>query len=177
MKIVRGIALGMAALALVVVSAAPGLADSNAASTPKTVGDFLAAYARALNIELPASASSDAVVATLRASSVKLDANIDPAKALTQADVVKIGSANGVHVTTQNPAKGFSAAEIDQFFISYGPVLAQTSSAASTSVAGLSAGSERFGSKEHHRPNKGKGKMKGKGHQSPDEPDDHDDHI
>ena len=174
MKSFRGIALGMAVLALVVVFVAPAWADPVTA-TPKTVGDFLAAYARVLNIELPADAGTDAVIATLRASGVRLDGKIDPAKPLTQGDVVKIGTENGVRVTSRNPVKPFTTEEIDQFFISYGPTLAHANEATSRTAA-VSTGDKggRYDAREHHRNNKGKGKMKGKGHLSPDEPDDHD---
>ena len=75
MKIVRGFTLGLAALAMVFLMTPSG-AYANAATRP-TVGDFLTSYAKALNIELPASASADALVTSLRASGVKLDAKVD----------------------------------------------------------------------------------------------------
>jgi len=171
MKSVRGIALGVAALALIVVLMAPA-ANSLAAGAPKTVGDFLTAYARALNIELPANAAPEAVIETLRASGVKLDAKIDTTRILTQGEVVKIGSSNGIHITTQSAAKPFTAIEMNQFFTSYGPSLAQASST-STLVAGQGTRDARENTRNPYR---GKGKGKHKGHNSPDEPDDHDDH-
>ena len=173
MKSVRGIALGVAALALIVVLMAPA-ANSVAADAPKTVGEFLTAYARALNIELPANVAPEAVVETLRASGVKLDAKIDTNQALTQGVVVKIGTANGIHITTQNAAKPFTATELNQFFTSYGPVLAQASSGSSTLFAG--AGSARDPRENTRNPFKGTGKGKHKGHKSPDHPGHNDDH-
>lgn len=178
MKSLRGIVLGMAVLALILVSAAPVWA-ANDAGTPKTVGDFLAAYARAMNIELPADASTETVIAALRASGVKLDSSIDAAKGLTQADVVKIGNANGVRVTTRTPAKSFTAAEVDQFFVTYGPVLASSSgipTRVSAATGGGDGGVSRRDPREATR-RKGKGKAgKAKKHHSPHEPNDHDDH-
>lgn len=174
MKSLRGIVLGMAVLALILVSAAPVWA-ANDAGTPKTVGDFLASYARAMNIELPADASADTVIAALRASGVKLDSKVDGAKTLTQADVVKIGNANGVRVTTRTPAKSFTSVEIDQFFVTYGPVLAHTSGIPTRVSAAMSGeGAPRRDPREATR-RKGKGKGKGKKHRSPTEPNDHDD--
>ena len=52
MKIVRGFALGLAVLAMVILSGAYAVA-----SNPATVGDFLSAYAKALKIEMPANTS------------------------------------------------------------------------------------------------------------------------
>ena len=118
MRIVRSFAIGLAVLALVATSGA-------FASNPVTVGDFLSAYARALNIELPANAGTDTVVAALKASGVKLD-TVDPAKALTQGDVVRIGKANGLRLSTRNADSAFSLVEMNQFFTSYGNTLART---------------------------------------------------
>jgi hypothetical protein len=174
MKSVRGIALGVAALALIVVLMAPA-ANSVAAGAPKTVGDFLTAYARALNIELPANAAPEAVVETLRATGVKLDAKIDTNAPLTQGDVVKIGRANGIHITTQTASKPFTAEEMNQFFTSYSATIAQAN-ASSTLVAGQALGGRRDARENTRNPYRGKGKGKHKGHNSPDEPDDHDDH-
>src|SRR5436309_8587748 len=134
MKIVRGFALGLAALAMVFLMTPSG-AYANAATQP-TVGDFLTSYAKALNIELPASAGADALVSSLRASGVKLDANIDLAKALTQGDVVRIGKANGLRLTTRNPETPFTVAEISQFFTAYGPILSQPAGAGNGSKIG-----------------------------------------
>ena len=176
MKSLRGIVLGMTVVGLILVSAVPVWA-ANEAGTPKTVGDFLASYARAMNIELPANASSETVIAALRASGVKLDSKIDGAKELTQADVVKVGNANGVRVTTRTPSKSFTSAEVDQFFVTYGPVLAQSSGIPTRVSAASAGGAARRDAREAtRRKGKGKGK-KGKKHKSPSEPDDHDDHA
>ena len=165
MKMIRGFALGLAALAIVFLMTPSG-AFADAAAHP-TVGDFLTAYAKALNIELPASAGADALVASLRASGVKLDANIDPAKTLTQGDVVRIGKANGLRLTTRNPESQFTAAEIAQFFTSYGPTLAQP--AGSDSGSRFAASDNPPGDPAGHA-NTDKGKKKGRPFQSPTEP-------
>src|SRR5436309_6610716 len=169
MKIVRGFALGLAALAMVFLMTPSG-AYANAATQP-TVGDFLTAYARALNIELPASTGADALVPSLRASGVKLDANIDLAKTLTQGDVVRIGKANGLRLTTRNPEAPFTAAEIAQFFTAYGPSLAQPagSTGSDSRFAADGSGSLPPGDPANHA-NTDKGKKKGRPFHSPTEP-------
>jgi len=158
MKIVRGFALGMATLAVVFFAAGGAYAD-----TPVTVGDFLGAYAKAMNIQLPANADSDAVVAALKASGVKLDAGLDTAKALTQGDVVRVAKANGLRMTTRNPESAFTLSEMDQFFTSYGATLTQGNDrvAASDNPPGDPA----------NNANTTKGKKKGRPFQSPTEPE------
>jgi hypothetical protein len=122
MKSVRGFALGLAALAVMALMMIPSGAIANVGDrgATVTVGDFLQSYAKALKIELPANAGNDTVVAALKASGVKLDADIDPAKPLTQGEVVKIGKANGLRLTTNKPEAAFTPEEVDQFFTSYG---------------------------------------------------------
>ena len=163
MKIVRGFALGLAALAMVILSGAYAVA-----SNPTTVGDFLAAYAKALKIEMPTNTSGDALVSTLRASGVKLDAKVDVTKALTQADVVKIGKANGLRLTTNRPEAAFTTEEIGQFFTSYGLTLG--SAPAAGDDARYAASDNPPGDPAGHA-NTSKGKKKGRPFQSPTEPD------
>jgi hypothetical protein len=156
MRIVRSFAIGLAVLALVATSGA-------FASNPVTVGDFLSAYARALNIELPANAGTDTVVAALKASGVKLD-TVNPAKALTQGDVVRIGKANGLRLSTRNADSAFSLVEMNQFFTSYGNTLARTNDTR------LAASDNPPGDPASHA-NTDKGKKKGRPFQSPTEPE------
>ena len=162
MKIVRGFAIGLAALAM--VSLIPSGAYADVASNP-TVESFLSAYAKALNIELPASANSETLTAALRASGVKLDATITPGKTLTQGDVVRIGKANGLRLSSTSPESGFSTAEIDQFFASYGTTLAK--SGGNTNIAA----SDNPPGDPAHNANTDKGKKKGRPFQSPTEPE------
>ena len=180
MKSVRGFAVGLAALAMIVLMTPSG-AFANVASTPATVGDFLAAYATALKIELPAGAGADALVGSLAASGVKLDAKIDPAKTLTQGDVVRIGKANALRVSTKSPDALFTAEEVSQFFSSYGLTLARSSGVAALSEvdprSATSAtadeggnGSNPPGDPAGHA-NTDKGKKKGRPFQSPTEPE------
>ena len=142
MKSVRGFALGLAALAVMVLVMTPGGAVAKVADSGATVtvGDFLQSYAKALKIELPAQASGDTVMAALKASGVKLDAGVDPSKALTQGDVVKIGKANGLRLTTNQPEAAFTTEEVDQFFTSYGYTQTMSQSGKEMDVA---AGSKR----------------------------------
>ena len=162
MKIVRGFAVGLAALAMVVLI--PSGAYASTTSNP-TVGDFLSAYAKALNLELPANASALTVAAALRASGVRLDASIDAAKSLTQGDVVRIGKANGLRLSSSSPENTFTSAEMGQFFASYGSILAK--SGGDTRVA---ASDTPPGDPEGHA-NTDKGKKKGRPFTSPTEPE------
>ena len=161
MRSVRGFALGLAAIALVVTSGA----YADVAGNSVNVGDFLSAYARALNIELPANAGTDTLVAALKASGVKLDASIDPAKALTQGDVVRIGKANGLRLTSRNPEAAFTTAEMGQFFASYGTSLTKSSTDSRVAASDNPPGDPAS------RANTDKGKKKGRPFQSPTEPE------
>ena len=163
MKIVRGFALGLAATAMVILSGAYAVA-----SNPATVGDFLSAYAKALKIELPANTSGDALVGTLRASGVKLDAKVDVNKPLTQGDVVKMGKANGLRLSTNKPEAAFTPSEIGQFFTSYGLTLGSTAPAAGDTR--YAASDNPPGDPAGHA-NTSKGKKKGRPFQSPTEPE------
>ena len=163
MKIVRGFALGLAATAMVILSGAYAVA-----SNPATVGDFLSAYAKALKIELPASTSADTLVTTLRAAGVKLDTKVDVTKALTQGDVVRIGKANGLRLTTNRPVSSFTSEEIAQFFTSYGLTLASAPAAGNDTR--YAASDNPPGDPAGHA-NTTKGKKKGRPLQSPTEPE------
>ena len=162
MKIVRGFALGLAATAMVILSGAYAVA-----SNPATVGDFLSAYAKALKIELPANTSGDALVSTLRASGVKLDAKVDLAKPLTQGDVVKLGKANGLRLSTNRPEAAFTTQEIGQFFTSYGLTLGSAPTAGTDTR--YAASDNPPGDPAGHA-NTDKGKKKGRPFQCPTEP-------
>ena len=137
MKSVRGFALGLAALAVMALIMIPTGAKANVGDrgATVTVGDFLQSYAKALKIELPDGASADTVIAALKASGVKIE-GVDPAKALTQGDVVRIGKANGLRLTTTKPEAAFTADEVDQFFTSYGYTTTIASSSEADRVAG-----------------------------------------
>src|SRR5262245_38452682 len=160
MRLVRVIALGVSIGAAALMLQAGAFA---ATSNP-TMGDFLSAYAKALNIELPANATGETVVAALRASGVKLDATVDSAKSLTQGDVVRIGKANGLRVSSSNPENAFTSVEMGQFFASYGAVLAGTNN---TRVA---ASDNPPGDPASHA-NTAKGQKKGRPFQCPSEPE------
>ena|SRR5438552_11952878 len=123
MKSVRGFALGLAALAVMALIMIPSGARANVGDqgATVTVGDFLKTYAKALKIELPEGANNETIVTALKASGIKgLDGDLNPSKSLTQGDVVRIGRANGVHLTTTKPDAAFTADEVDQFFTTYG---------------------------------------------------------
>ena len=158
MKIVRGVALGLAALTMFGSAAL-------AANSPVTVGDFLTAYAKAMKIELPASTTPDAVAAALKASGVKLDSGLQFSQTLTQADVVKIGRANGLKLTTHAGEAPLTSIELDQFFAAYGATLANAGGGSRVAASDLPPGDP-----ENHA-NTDKGKKKGRPFQSPTEPE------
>ena len=153
------IASGLAALAMLVLLT-PSFAT--VADNSLNMGDFLAAYAKAIRLDLPANAGTDTVVAALKASGVKLDA-IDASRTLTQGDVVRFGKANGLRISSSNPAAAFSAAEMDQFFATFGATITQSGDrvAASDNPPGDPA----------NNANTTKGKKKGRPFQSPTEPE------
>ena len=160
MRTVRSFALGLAALTVIALIVTPSGAFAQADGA-STVGDFLASYAKALRIELPATASPEIVITALKASGIKLDDKLDPSKPLTQGDVVKIGKANGVRLTSRNPEAPFTTAETDQFFTVYAPTLSPARTEDPSTLLDAA----------HPNPGTGKGKGKQKGHQSPTEPD------
>src|SRR2546428_578444 len=123
MKSVRGFALGLAAVAVMALIMIPSGARANVGDqgATVTVGDFLKTYAKALKIELPEGASNETIITALKASGVKgLENDLNPSKGLTQGDVVRIGKANGLRLTTTKPDAGFTADEVEQFFASCG---------------------------------------------------------
>jgi hypothetical protein len=127
MKSFRLLALGLAALAVTALVLIPtgAKATDGKQGTPVTMEDFLRSYAKAQNIDLPATASGDQVLAALKANGVKIEDSVNLSKTLTQGDVAKIGKENGLRITSTSPDKAFSSDEMDQFFTSYG--LNQTS--------------------------------------------------
>lgn len=168
MRMFRKFTLGFAALGLAVATATPLRALDNDPDRVPTVGEFLASYAKTLNVQLPADASPTTVCEALRVSGVKLDSTMDFTKPLTQADVVKIGKANGLNVTTHHPVQSFTARETNQFFVTYGMVLGRTTGAA-LHAAYTPRARAAYASSE------GKNAGKGKKHHSPHEPNDHGD--
>ncbi|HEX5045301.1 MAG TPA: hypothetical protein VFV75_20565 [Candidatus Polarisedimenticolaceae bacterium] len=119
-----------------------------------TVGDFLVAIARAKSLSVADSASARA---SLMASGVVLPP-LALDKGLTEGDVVSIGGAVGVPVTTQNPSATFDTANIDSFISTFGKKLASSGGDTQSPLGFPNPGTE-----------KGRGKKKGH-HKSPADP-------
>src|SRR5881397_71210 len=68
MRIVRSLAGGLVALTIAISV----IAAEKPSDRPMTLGDFLGAYARTLNVELPKDAGPATIAAALRAAGVKL---------------------------------------------------------------------------------------------------------
>ena len=144
------IRFGLAAAGVLAAGFFGGVALAKSA----TVGDFLVAIAKAKSLSAadPASARASLVASGVVLPSLPLD------KGLTEGDVVSIGGAVGVPVTTQNPSAAFDAAHIDKFISKFGETLA-------------SSGGDPQSPSEFPNPGTGKGKGKQKGHhKSPADP-------
>ena len=134
-----------------------------------TVGDFLLQYARSVHMTLPTNASPEIALAALQA--VKALPGDTPAltKPLTHADVVRLGRAAGIKITSKTPDKQFSRPEADMFFETFGGVLASHSG-----TRQASGGSDIRTAADSQAPdhaNTTKGKKKGRPFQSPNEPE------
>ena len=146
---------GMVSAALVgaVLVAGPALA----APGQVTVGQFLVEIAKAKSLNATDGASA---AAALRGAGIAVP-SLDLGRALTEGDVVAIGSAAGLRVTTANPGAPFTSGQVDQFLVSFGSEL------------GTSAGDTGQGTRSHDGSgsNSSKGKGKKKGHnKTPSDP-------
>ena len=106
--------LGASALLLAAL-AIPALAASEV-----TVGRFIQELAKTKNLN-----ATDAGTAadSLRAVGVRLPADLDLRKQLTQGDVTEISRHVGLRVTTTEPGSAFSEDQLDRFFLSFGSEL------------------------------------------------------
>ena len=129
-----------------------------------TVGDFLVQYARSMHIVLPADASPSVAQAALQAVGVPAG-DLELGRTLTHRDVVRIGRAAGLRITSKTPDKAFSQSEVNMFFEHYSVMLA------SRGTDGTDLRDVRTAASHDEGKGKGKGHTKGKGHQSPTEPD------
>ena len=88
-----------------------------AASSDATVGEFVIKLAKSRNL-----AASDAGVAgnSLRGIGVRISSDLDYSARLTEGDVTRLARSFGVIVTTTTPDNGFTSAQIDTFFATFG---------------------------------------------------------
>jgi len=103
-------ALGLACMMLLV--AAPTRADSTT-----DVGDFIVALAKAKNLN-----SADPRVAqdSLAAVGVRIPADLDLDKRLTEGDVASLARLAGLRVNTSRPDAAFTEMQLGRFFDSFG---------------------------------------------------------
>ena len=135
---------GVAAAALLGAALFGGVALARSA----TVGDFLVEIAKAKSLSV-----SDSVSARNALTAAGVD------KALTEGDVVQIGGALGVPVTTSSPSSPFDSRQIDGFISTFNRTLTNSS------VTGPNAPDD------FPNPGTGKGRGKQKGHhKSPSDP-------
>lgn len=141
---------GVAAAALLGAALFGGVALAKSA----TVGDFLVeiAKAKSLSASDPVSARTALTSAGIALPPLALD------KALTEGDVVQIGSSLGVAVTTSNPSTPFDSSQVGTFISTFG-----------TKFTGV--GDPTNNARDFPNPgtDKGRGKQKGH-HKSPSDP-------
>ena len=142
---------GVAAAALLGAALFGGVALAKSA----TVGDFLVeiAKAKSLTVSDPVAARNALTARGVALPPLALD------KALTEGDVVQIGGALGVPVTTSSPSSPFDSRQIDGFISTFNRTLTNNS------VTGPDAPDD------FPNPGTGKGRGKKKGHhKSPSDP-------
>ena len=148
------------ALALVAVTV-PAFAANEA-----TVGQFVIKLAKARNL-----GATDARVAvnSLRGVGVRVPADLNLSKQLTEGDVARISRAVGINVTTATPDNSFTNDQVDQFFSAFAVNLQNPSGSADSA-----AGEDNNSGPPFNPYSKGKGGSKGKkkGHDfTPTEPE------
>ena len=108
-KVNRLVAVAVA-LILTAAVAAPAFASD------ATVGSFLQRLARVKNLN-----ATDPAIAvdSLRAVGVRLPANLELSKRLTESDVAVLSRSAGLLVTTSNPDAYFNDEKLDRFFTAF----------------------------------------------------------
>ncbi len=118
--------------ALLVTAAVPAFAASDA-----TVGDFVIKLAKSRNL-----AATDARVAadSLRGVGVRIPVETELSARLTERHVADLSRVLGLNLTTTNPDKDFSTAQVDQFFATFGGDIGYKLGAAGDSTRGPATG-------------------------------------
>lgn len=133
-----------------------------------TVGDFLLQYARSVHIVLPPDATPELALATLQAVRALPGDNLSLSRTLTHGDVVRLGRAAGLKITSSTPDKIFGKAEADMFFETFSSVLSAHAGTSASNDGNLRTAADSSAA-EHA--NTSKGKKKGRPFQSPSDPD------
>lgn len=139
-RILGGIFAALVALALCVPAAA---------ANTVTVGDFVMELARVKGYTASNAAQAKA---SIESSGITLPvADLD--RVLTQGDVVAIGNAAGLHLSSSTPEAAFTGDQVNAFLVSLAPELGATDGDNSTDGAYNDNGADPR--------TKGKGKKKG----------------
>jgi hypothetical protein len=167
--------LAIAAVALALVTAG-GVAVM--ANETVTVGQFIQQLARTMNLS---AADVSTAVDSLERAGVRLPAELNYSKGLTEGDVATIGRSAGLNLRTGSPDAAFSQDNVDRFFVSFGEEFVpgtrggeaeQTANAATDVLFDPFNPLLRFRENgESEGPGHGKGKGKGKGGRTPTDPD------
>jgi len=157
--------LSVLALSAVIAFGQPAVTNDSVL----TMGDFLIQYAHSLNMTLPSNATPELALAALQAVKALPGDSVVLSKPLTHADVVRLGRAAGLKISTRTPDKQFSRPEADMFFETFGGALAAHSGSSSPAASDGDLRTAADSSAADHA-NLTKGKKKGRPFQSPNEP-------
>jgi hypothetical protein len=145
--------------------------DNSTAASPAptmTAGEFLIQYARAVHLELPTNVTPETALAALRASGALAGVDIPLDRALTHGDLVRIGRASGLKITSSTPDKAIERNEADLFLDAFARFLVPLPSASGDHV--LASETDGSGPQSPEHANTDKGKKKGRPFTSPSEP-------
>src|SRR5262245_27395790 len=117
--------------------AAEAPAASPAVTIPVTFGQFTLMYARALRLALPPTATQEVALEALRAVRAPLPADLDLARTLTHGDIVLIGRAARLRLSTSTPQLAFSHLQTEQFLLDYAPAIRTSIPAFNRTAAAL----------------------------------------
>ena len=160
----------LAAVALVATAGVPALATDDVV----TVGHFLKQLALVKQLEAP---DVHSAVKSLDRAGVRIPANTDLNKRLTEGDVARLSRLAGLNVVTTRPENEFSTDRFDTFFASFSTELGKGSAddyqARNGETPDGSSGDAPGNGPPFDPYSKGKGGSKGKkkGHRSPTDPE------
>ncbi|TDI47477.1 MAG: hypothetical protein E2P01_06910 [Acidobacteria bacterium] len=146
--------------ALLVTAAVPAFAASDA-----TVGEFVIRLAKTRNL-----VATDARIAVdaLRGIGVRVPADLNYSKKLTEGDVARLSRSFGLNVTTTSPDNSFTTDQVDSFFATFGVDIGFTAETEGNSTRDHSSGLAF----DPYSKGKGGSKGKKKGHDfTPTEPE------
>ena len=152
------------ALALLMAGSLATASPAPGAPTPISVGDFVLLYAKAVQLSLPPQATVETACAALKAAGELKGVDLSLDRGLTHGDLVRIGRAGGLKITSSTPDRVLDRTEAEMFLSSFSGILAARSGARVAASSGTPGGDPA----NHARTDKGK--KKGRPFQSPSEP-------